>query len=193
MKKRTIKFLQGMLFSLLMGMAVAAYGVSQEVQADLLMAKITTAIKAGRAADALPFFAELESMAPSLSEPLPEGFYYNYIVALKKGGDKANALNRAEAYLDKYGKKGRHYDEVIEIVGRLQVEVDKEKKEAAERWAAYYKEKEIWEKKWDDCMDSLTRRLDAGDTGLRDSLGDNWQTRMKEYCHNKYKKPVEPQ
>ena len=125
MKSATVRLLQSILFLLLLGMAVAAYGVNQEVQADLLMAKITSAIKAGRAADALLFFAELENMEPSLSEPLPEGFYYNYIVALDKAGEQAKALERANAYVETYGRRGKHYGQVVEIMSRLEIEADK--------------------------------------------------------------------
>lgn len=126
-----MKLLQSILFTLLLGSAATTHAVSQEVQVDLLMAKITAALKAEKPAEALPAFVELEGMEPSLQNPLPESFKFFYIDTLDKTGDKAKALKRAEAYLDKYGKNGKYYGQVIEIMSRLQGEVEKEAKARA--------------------------------------------------------------
>ena len=120
---------------LMLFVSVSAYGINQDVQVDLLLAKITSSLKANRAADALPFFAQLEGMESSLTTPLPESFSFYYIDTLEKSGNKAKALSRADIYMDKYGKKGKHYGQVIEIMGRLQMQVEQEAKEAAARSA----------------------------------------------------------
>lgn len=109
-----------------MGVAVAAHALDQEMQVDLLMAKITSALKADKASDALPFFAELEGMESTLKNPLPESFHFYYIDTLDKTGDKAKALSRADVYLNKYGKSGKYYGQVIEIMSRLQEQMKKE-------------------------------------------------------------------
>lgn len=51
---------------LMMGVTVNSHALDQEVQVDLLVAKIMKADKEGRAADVLPATAKLESMEPSL-------------------------------------------------------------------------------------------------------------------------------
>lgn len=162
-----MKLLQSMLFSLLMGIAIMAHAVSDEVKVDLLMVKLTSTLKAEKWADALPFFAELESMEPSLQKPLPEGFHYNYIDTLDKTGDKAKALSRADIYLNKYGKSGKYYGQVIEIMGRLQMQVEKDGKDAAERKvrkeeeaAAYKLAYDVWNKSIEKCRSKVRADLD---------------------------------
>jgi len=121
-----MKLLRSILFSMLMGIAVAAHAMDQDVQVDLLMAKITNALKQNRVADALPAFAQLESMEPTLQNPLSEGFHFLYIDTLDKSGNHAKALSRANIYMDKFGKQGKYYDKVIEIMSRLQDQVEEE-------------------------------------------------------------------
>jgi len=130
-----MKLLRSILFSMLMGIAVAAHAMDQDVQVDLLMAKITNALKQNRVADALPAFAQLESMEPTLQNPLSEGFHFLYIDTLDKSGNHAKALSRANIYMDKFGKQGKYYDKVIEIMSRLQDQVDQETKVAVENKA----------------------------------------------------------
>lgn len=130
-----MKSLGRMLFVLLMGLTVSAHALEQGVKVDVLMSKANAALKAGQAAEALPYLAELEGMEPSLKKPLPESFYVLYIDALDKSGDKEEAMSRAEAYLEKYGKKGKLYDQVVETMGRIQNEADEEEKAAAAREA----------------------------------------------------------
>lgn len=120
-----MKLLQSILISLLMAVTTASHAVSQDVQVDLLMTKIATALKENRAADALPTLQQLESMAPVLKKPLPETYHYYYVDALDRMGDKDKALSRAAAYLNTYGQKEKHYSQVIEIMGRLQDAADK--------------------------------------------------------------------
>jgi len=105
------------------------------VKVDILMAKIMKAIKAERAVDALPSFAELESMEPTLKKPLSENFHYYYIDALNNSGDFVKALSRSDIYLEKFGKKGKHYGEVIEVKINAEEQVEKANKLAAEKRA----------------------------------------------------------
>lgn len=128
-----MKMLQSVLFSVLFGVMLSAYAEDQSVQVDILMAKIIRAQKEGRAADALPSMAKLESMEPSLSQPLPEGFHFLYITTLDEAGDQANALRRAHIYIEKFGKRGKNYGKVIDIIGRLEEEADKNAKAKLER------------------------------------------------------------
>jgi hypothetical protein len=128
-----MKMLQSIALSLLMGMGIAAHAVDQDVQVDILMSKIINAQKEGRAADALPSMAKLESMEPTLRTPLPESFHYLYITALDETGDHSNALRRANLYVEKFGKRGKNYSKVVDIIGRLEDVVAGETKEANDR------------------------------------------------------------
>jgi len=131
-----MKMLRDLLFLMLMGIAITSQAMDQDVQVDLLMAKITNALKQNRVADALPAFAQLESMEPTLQNPLSEGFHFLYIDTLDKSGNHAKALSRANIYMDKFGKQGKYYDKVIEIMSRLQDQVEEEKKVEAKRTEA---------------------------------------------------------
>lgn len=95
--------------------------LNKEVQVDILMGKITSLLQANKEADALPYFAELETMGTQL----PESFYFYYIEALQKSGSKEKTLSRAEDYLNRYGKAGKYYGKVIPIVSSLSIEVEK--------------------------------------------------------------------
>ena len=123
--------LQVILLTLLLGTAVTAQALDQEVQVDLLMNKIALALKEERLVDALPAFAEVESIETALQKPLTEKFYYFYIDTLDKTGDKVKAYSRAEIYMNQYGKKGKHYAEVLAIMSRLQSFVEGERKNEA--------------------------------------------------------------
>ena len=90
-------------------------GMDNSIVSELLLAKITTAVKANKYEEALPHFARLEKMGT----PLPESFYYYYIQALAKSNQKLDAKTRATNYLNKYGKKGRYYAEVIALMAEL--------------------------------------------------------------------------
>jgi hypothetical protein len=117
--------------------AVAAHAVDQDVQVDILMSKIINAQKEGRAADALPSMAKLESMEPTLKAPLSEGFHFLYITTLDESGDHANALRRANVYLEKFGKGGKNYAKVVDIIGRLEdIVAEEQVKREKDRWVS---------------------------------------------------------
>lgn len=107
----------------------SAQALNQEAQVDILMSKSVRALKENRSADALASMEQLMSMEASLSKPLPEGFQFLYIETLDKSGNSAQALARANAYIDKYGTKSKNYGKVIEIIGRLEEKTEKEAKE----------------------------------------------------------------
>jgi hypothetical protein len=124
-KGGVMKLLLMVLMLMILVMSPAVRAEDQEVQIDLLMSKITTLLKDDKAAKALPYMAELESMEPSMSKPLPESFHFYYIDTLDKAGDRDKALSRANLYLKKFGKKGKNYGRVIDILSRLQIEADR--------------------------------------------------------------------
>jgi hypothetical protein len=82
---------------------------------DLLMEKITNALKEKRSAEALPYFDRLSKTG----KPLPESFYYYQLEALEAGGRKTELREYAEAYLKKFGKRGKYYTNVISLLARL--------------------------------------------------------------------------
>lgn len=151
-----------------MSLALTAFATDQGVKVDLLMAKITASLKADKAVEALPYFAELESMESSLSKPLPESFHFYYIDTLNKSGDKAKALSRANIYLTKFGKKGKNYGKVIEIMSVLQIQADKDTAEAnriaqkrAETMAIYAEAQSHYETNMRNCYDEYSRYKDS--------------------------------
>lgn len=107
-------------------MAVSASAIDKEIQIDLLMSKVMTALKEHREEEALPAMEKLEAMEPTLSKPLPEGFHYLYIETLYKAGKNSNALTRANIYMNQFGKKGKNYGKVVEMMVVLQEKVDYE-------------------------------------------------------------------
>lgn len=104
---------------------------SSSVQTDILVNKITTLIQAGRSAEALPYFDQLESTGTKL----PESFYYFQIEALDKAGRKDDTLRRGEQFLNQYGRGSKYYNQVLDIVSRRSIERDQAQQEA-ERQAA---------------------------------------------------------
>ncbi len=110
----------------LMVLPPAALGLEKDIEVDILTTRITGLLKEGKNADALPLFEKLEGM----NVKLPESFDFYYIDTLDKAGNAAKAVERSEAYLKKYGKKGKYYAQVIEIVGRRSVDAEKERKAA---------------------------------------------------------------
>lgn len=89
--------------------------LNPEVLTDLLMARITTALKSKNYHAALPWFKQLEERG----ENLPESFYYYYIEALSGSGERALARVQMNAYIVKYGKRGKYYAQVIELMSKL--------------------------------------------------------------------------
>jgi hypothetical protein len=90
-------------------------GMDKSVVVDIVMKKITAGLKENNPAKTLPQFAYLEK----LGVPLPESFSYYYTETLEKAGKKDAARTHAAAYLKAYGKKGKYYAQVIEIMSRL--------------------------------------------------------------------------
>ena len=90
-------------------------GMEKGLVLDIVMGKITAALKANKYAEALPHFALLERQGTAL----PESFYYYYTDTLEKAGQKDKARAGAATYLKNYGKTGRYYPQVIELMGRL--------------------------------------------------------------------------
>jgi hypothetical protein len=128
-----MQLLQGMLILfLLLGLTLPAQASDPEVQADLLLARISAALKDDRMSAALSACAQLEKLGPSLAKPLPEIFYYNYIATLQRSGVKESLLGRAAAYLQKYGKKAPHYRQVTAIISELEQEAMNAGKGAAD-------------------------------------------------------------
>lgn len=100
-----------------------AQALDKEVQGDILMAKITAALKVDKFSDALPYFEEMEL----LNLRLPESYYFYYIDTLERAGKQEDALLRAEMYLERFGRKGKYYEQVIELIARRSADVDKAK------------------------------------------------------------------
>ncbi len=90
-------------------------GMEKSMVVDIVMGKITAALKANDYAKALPHFVFLEKQAV----PLPESFYYYYTETLEKTGKKSDARIHASDYLKRYGKKGKYYSQVIALMARL--------------------------------------------------------------------------
>jgi hypothetical protein len=86
-----------------------------EVLQDVLMEKMMGALRQDRYADALPYFDRLTR----LGRPLPESFYFYQADALEKSGRRPEARAKAEAYLAKYGKKGKFYTKIVALLARL--------------------------------------------------------------------------
>lgn len=100
--------------------------VDEKTKENIMMSKITTAIKEERYKDTLVYFISLEKHGNNL----PESFYFYQIKTLLNAADSGGhsmgvgkALRqavgiKAQEYLKKYGSKGKYYTEVIEIMGR---------------------------------------------------------------------------
>lgn len=91
-------------------------GLAPDVLVDLIMKKITTKIKSGDYASAVDDFVRLDNLKDA---KLPESFYYYYAETLEKAGNKHEAHARGNDYLKRYGKKGKYYSQVIDIMSRL--------------------------------------------------------------------------
>ena len=85
-----------------------------KTKTDIVMNKITTAIKEENYKDAIKYFSYLERV----NKNLPESFYFYQIQSLSKSGRLDDAKDKAKDYLKKHGSKGKYYAEVIEIMGR---------------------------------------------------------------------------
>lgn len=87
---------------------------SDDVTIDLLMAKISTAIKSQNYAEALPSFVYLENRI----ENLPESFWYHYLETASNVNDKEKVRALGTKYIKDYGKKGKYYGKVITLMAR---------------------------------------------------------------------------
>jgi hypothetical protein len=184
-----MKLLRKILFVFLISMAATAVAADKDVQVDLLMAKITASLKANKATDALPYFAELESMEPTLAKPLPQSFHYYYIDALSKSGNNDKALSRAEIYLNKFGKKGKYYDKVIESMAPIQMEMDKQREKDnvySAAMAVYERDMKLYKEKYEpyilaknkcDYQDSYEGRLAGCENWVAGMNGGSEETR----------------
>lgn len=90
-------------------------GLDKSVVIDIVMKKITDGLKEGKLAATLPHFAYLETLGVAL----PESFNFYHTDTLAKVGKKDEARAHANAYLKTYGKKGKYYAQIIEIMSRL--------------------------------------------------------------------------
>ena len=95
--------------------ADAYAGLDPEVLYDVLMDKIVGLLKGGKPELALPYFTRLEYGAASL----PESFYFYQMETLERVGQSAEARLKAEAYLRRFGKKGKYYAKVVALMARL--------------------------------------------------------------------------
>jgi hypothetical protein len=91
-------------------------GYAPEVLQDLLLTRIIGCLKAKTPGQALPYFRRLERTGTDQ----PQSFYYYRMKALEDVGRKPEARAEAEAYLQRHGKQGDFYAEVIALLGRLQ-------------------------------------------------------------------------
>jgi len=86
-----------------------------ETALKIIVKKITTLIENGSYTDSLFYF----SMWERRQENLPEEFYYYYAKALEQTGNKEKSMKYATKYLNKYGKDGGHYEQIIELIALL--------------------------------------------------------------------------
>lgn len=77
--------------------------------------RITKALENRLYRDALPSFRKLAER----NKELPESFDYYFIESLASAGEKDEARRMMDAYLAKYGSKGRYYQRVIDLRARM--------------------------------------------------------------------------
>lgn len=58
-----------------------------------------------------------------------------YLDALDKAGEADKAHERAEAYLNKFGKKGKYYKQVVATISRIDLKKDEDKKQRDQAFA----------------------------------------------------------
>lgn len=90
-------------------------GIEKTTVVDIVMGKIVTSLKNSDYKNSLKDFTYLEKSGAAL----PESFYYYYADALDKSGKKVEARAHASDYLKKFGKGGKYYAQVIEIMSHL--------------------------------------------------------------------------
>ena len=85
-----------------------------ETKVDIVMSKIINSIKNNENIDALIYMNYLQT----LNVKLPEAFYPQYIKVLDANKDTKKKKNVAKKYIQKYGKTGKFYGEMIEALSR---------------------------------------------------------------------------
>lgn len=86
-------------------------GMEKSMMVHAVMSKITTALKEGNYAEALPHFSQLEKLGTNL----PDAFYYYYIDTLDKTGMWEKEYVYAESYLKERGKKNKFYNKIVDL------------------------------------------------------------------------------
>lgn len=85
-----------------------------DVATDLVMEKITSAIKSQSYSKALYSFRYLENRI----EKLPESFWYFYIETASNNNDKEKVRALGTKYIRDYGKNGKYYGKVIALMAK---------------------------------------------------------------------------
>jgi len=111
-------------------LAVSVQAIDQDVQVDILIKKIQFASKEHRYKDLVVEMDKFKKLSNSLNQPLSDNFQYMYVDALERIGDYIGLIQYANAYMQNFGKKGAHYDEIIEKIAKYE---DKANEEAADR------------------------------------------------------------
>lgn len=163
-------------------LAVSAQAIDQDVQVDILIKKIQFASKEHRYKDLVVEMDKFKKLSNSLNQPLSDNFQYMYVDALERTGDYAGVIQYANGYMESFGKKGAHYDDIIEKIAKYEDTVNKEaliKKMQADK---AIKEKEEKEK-----TDYVTFDKSTGLTWQDyipiKAVKMNWQEAM-DFCEN---------
>jgi hypothetical protein len=97
------------------------------VEVEITMAKITSLLKQEKYADALPYFARLESSGVAL----PESFYFYQIQALYKSNDVDGTLAKGDAYFNNFDKSSKYHADIIAMYSEFDLIADKRKQAKA--------------------------------------------------------------
>lgn len=89
-------------------------GYDKDVIIDMVMAKITKSISNNDNKEALRYMNYLQT----LNVKLPEAFYPQYIKVLDANKYSGSVKDIANDYIQKYGKAGKFYGEMIEVLSR---------------------------------------------------------------------------
>ena len=93
-------------------------GMDKEIALEIEMKKITGLLKSEQYEEALPRFQRVFKALDANNMKIDEVLAYYYIFTLDKTGRKKSVMNLAEGYLNEWGKKGAHYNEVVEMLGK---------------------------------------------------------------------------
>jgi hypothetical protein len=118
-----------------MTVSLISFAAERQVNVDITMGKIVSLIKNERWSETLPYFDQIEASG----EKIPESFYYYQIEALYKSKNIDTTLAKVDAYMKRYGKRGKYYAKVVEIGSEVSLVADKlarEEKAAADKQAA---------------------------------------------------------